>query len=110
MYYRTPTFIHASSPIKLSSAKLLSSAAKIKRYDQEQAAATEEYSALATLERPDIGPTVTRFERPVEKSTIDLTDRRPVSGKTTPGAIDEAARHKADVDSLLRGEEIEENS
>jgi hypothetical protein len=109
MYYRTPTFIHASSPIKLSSAKLLSSAAKIKQYDQEQAAATEEYSSLTSLERPDIGATVTRYERPVEKSTLDLTDRRPVPGKReTPGVVDEDARHKADVARLLNGEELEE--
>jgi hypothetical protein len=108
-FYRTPTSIHPSSPIKLSSPKLLSSAANIKRFDQEQAAATEEYSALASLERSDIGPTVTRYERPVTKSTIDLTDRRPVPGKReTPGAVDEAARHKADVARLLNGEELEE--
>jgi hypothetical protein len=108
-FYRPPTSIHPGAPIKLSSPKLLSSAANIKRFDQEQAAATEEYSALTSLERPDIGPTVTRYERPVEKSTIDLTDRRPVPGRReTPGTIDEAARHKNDVDRLLRGEELEE--
>jgi hypothetical protein len=109
MYYRTPTSIHPSSPIKISSPKLLSSAANIKRFDQEQAAATEEYSALASLERSDIGPTVTRYEQPATHATIDLTDRRPAPGKReTPGAVDEAARHKADVAALLNGEELEE--
>ena len=108
-FYRPPNSIHPSSPIKLSSPKLLSSTANIKRFDQEQAAATEEYSALTSLERPDTGPSVTHYERPVATATIDLTNRNPTPGKTeTPGVIDEAARRKADVASLLRGEELEE--
>ena len=59
--------------------------------------------------RPDAGPSVFRHQRPVEKATIDLTDRRPVPGKVeTAGAIDEDARFADDVARIERGDFLQE--
>ena len=108
-FYRSPTSIHPTAPIKLSSQILLSTTADIKALDEQQRATSDEYRAQAVLVRPDIrGTTNTSYSAPASHATIDTTDRRPVAGKTTPGAIDEDAQRKADVDRLLRNEPLEE--
>lgn len=107
-FFRAPTSIHPLAPIQPSSANLtrLTNALDARKEDRKKYGA--EYRRLANLLRPDSGPSVVRHERQVEKATIDLTDRNPVSGKTTPGAIDEDAQRADDVARIERGESLEE--
>jgi hypothetical protein len=108
-FYRAPTSVHPSSPIQLTSPDLLDTAGAIDARKEDRKKFGEEYRRLAKLDRPDIGPGVTRYERPVTKSTIDLTDRRAAPGKLdTAGAIDEAAQRAEDVARIERGEDIGE--
>ncbi len=108
-FYRSPTSISPGSPIHLTSANLtrLTNALDARRQDRLDLGA--EYRALMSRLRPDAGPSVFRHQRPVEKATIDLTDRRPVPGKVeTAGAIDEDARFADDVARIERGDSLEE--
>jgi hypothetical protein len=108
-FYRAPTSVHHGSPIKLTSPDLtrLTNALDARKEDRLNYGA--EYRSLTNRLRPDIGPSVVRHERPVEKATIDLTDRRPVPGKIdTAGAIDEAAQRAEDVARVERGESLDE--
>jgi hypothetical protein len=108
MYFRPPTSVHPDSPVHVVSANLtrIGNALGARRENRLNVGAKKR-RAMSRL-RPDIGPSVIRYERPVEKATIDLTDRRPVPGKIeTPGAIDEAARFADDVARIERGESLE---
>jgi hypothetical protein len=110
MYYRAPTSIYPGAPIKLSSATLMNCTADIESLNQDQKAASDEYRSLAKLYRPDIrGVTNTSYTEPAQHATLDVTGPRVGPGKTeTPGAIDEAAQRKDDVDRVLRREPLEE--
>ncbi|SHN71573.1 hypothetical protein [Bradyrhizobium erythrophlei] len=108
-FYRSPTNIDPLAPIHITSANLtrLANALDARRQDRLNLGA--EYRVLANRLRPDIGPSVVRYERPVEKATIDLTDHRPVPGKIdTAGAIDEDTRRADDVARIERGESLED--
>lgn len=109
-FYRAPTSIHPLAPIQLTSANLtrITHALDARREDRLKYGA--EYRSLANRLRPDsAGPSVIRYERPVEISTIDLTNRHPVPGKIeTAGAIDEAARRVEDVARIERGEPLDD--
>jgi hypothetical protein len=109
MFYRTPTSLNPHAPIHITSAELtrLTNALDARRQDRINYGA--EYRRLTNLLRPDAaGPTVVRYERPVEKATIDLSDRRAVPGKKeTPAAIDEDAQRRDDVARLLNNESLE---
>jgi hypothetical protein len=109
MYYRPPTSINPHAPIHVTSPNLtrITNALDARRQDRLNYGA--KYRALANRLRPDSGPSVVRHERPVEKSTIDLTNRSAVPGKKeTPSAIDEDARLADDAARIERGESLEE--
>jgi hypothetical protein len=110
MYYRAPTSIHPLAPIKLSSPTLTRITTEIETFNQEQKATTDEYRRLAKLDRPDIRDvTNTSYTQPASHATLDVSGPRVGPGKTeTPGAIDEAAQRKDDVDRVLRGESLDE--
>ena len=108
MYYRAPTSIHPHAPIHVTSANLtrITNALDARKDDRRKFG--DEYRSLAERLRPDSGPSVVRHERPVEKSTIDLTNRQPAGKKEIGGAIDEAARRAADVAAIERGESLDD--
>jgi hypothetical protein len=108
MFYRTPTSVHPSAPIKLSSEILKRSTADIEALKARRIAKADEFRRTMAIQRADIGPSVFHYEQPAEHATLDISYPKVVQNRTIGGDPSLEAQEREDVERALAGEPLAE--